>query len=221
MQQSRKIILLGAGGHCQSVADSLINLSLYDEIGLVGNAGTETVAIKDTNNKIMGLKQVGNDDHLERLYQEGYTDAFIAVGSIGDITVRITLYNKLKQIGFHIPNVIDHSSVVSSFASLGEGIYIGKNAVVNAYATIGNCAIINTSSIIEHQCNVGDFVHIASGSVLCGNVNIAAGTHIGAGSIIKQGIHVGAGTMIGMGSVVLKDIGDNVTAYGNPCKVYK
>lgn len=210
--------MLGTGGHCRSVADSLFELSEYEEIGLVGKIRS------DDNDKYggdfpMGLPAVGNDDRLEELMKEGYTDAFIAIGSVGDTTVRKKLYLELKRIGFHIPNIIDKSSTVSKYAVLGEGIYIGKKAAVNAYAVIGNCAIINTASIIEHQCIIGDFVHAASGSTLCGNVKVGAETHIGAGSIVKQGIHIGSGTMIGMGSVVLKDIGDYVTAYGNPCRI--
>jgi acetyltransferase-like isoleucine patch superfamily enzyme len=46
-------------------------------------------------------------------------------------------------------------------------------------------------------------------------------THIGAGSVVKQQTAIGANTLIGMGSVVLKNISDNVTAYGNPCREVK
>ena len=223
MQQSRKILLLGTGGHCISIADSLINLSVYDEIGLVEKAGMKSENPGrnpgEVENLQLGLNIVGNDDQLEKLFEEGYTDAFIAIGSIGDNSVRRKLYYNLKRIGFHIPNIIDQSSTVSKFAVLGEGIYVGKNAVINACAAIGNGAIINTSSIIEHQCEIGEFVHIAPGSVLCGNVKVGQDSHIGAGSIIKQGIIIGKNTLIGMGSVVLNDIGNQVTAYGNPCKV--
>jgi acetyltransferase-like isoleucine patch superfamily enzyme len=75
--------------------------------------------------------------------------------------------------------------------------------------------------VIEHECNIGEFVHVASGSILSGNVTVGAGTHIGAGSIIRQGICIGEGSMIGIGSVVVKNIGDYVTAYGNPCREVK
>jgi sugar O-acyltransferase (sialic acid O-acetyltransferase NeuD family) len=216
MQQSKKILLLGAGGHCQSVADSLIDLETYDVISLVGKpeAGLGILDEKP----LCGLTIVGNDEQLEQLFREGYKAAFLAMGSIGDTKVRRSLYTKLKKIGFELPNIIDRSSVVSRRAFLGEGNYIGKNATVNAYTEIGNCSIINTGSVVEHQCRIGDFAHIASGSILCGDVTIGADTHIGAGTVIKQGIKIGCGTMIGMGSIVLKDIEDHVTAYGNPCR---
>ena len=221
MPENRKILLIGAGGHCKSVLDSLISLSCYDVIRLVDKVKTGIIPDHEPEDLTSILKVVavvGDDNDLERLYAEGYTDAFITIGSVGDITLRNNMYLILKQIGFHIPNIIDKSSIVSPFAVLGEGVFIGKNAVVNAEARIGNCTIINSACVIEHECTIGDFVHCAPGSILCGKVHVEAGSHIGAGSVIKQGIHIGADCMIGMGSVVLKNIRPGVIAFGNPCK---
>lgn len=224
MQESRKILLLGAGGHCRSVLDSLTALSCYDRIGLVNKINSEISSVKEKvsfGDILFACPVVGADEDLKRLFQEGYTDAFITVGSIGETSVRRRLYKTLKQIGFHIPNIIDKTSVISSHALLGEGIFVGKNAVVNTNANIGNCAIINTSAVIEHECSIGDFVHVAPGAILGGNVTVGTGTHIGSGSVIRQGIRIGSGSMVGMGSIVVNNIADNVTAYGNPCKEVK
>lgn len=213
MAQSRKILLLGAGGHCMSVLDSLMALDQYTDIAIIDKSN-------NTSN-ILGVPVIGVDDDLERLYEEGYTDAFITVGSLGDTSIRRKLYNKIKDIGFNIPNIIDNSSIVSKFVSIGEGNYIGKNAVINVGASIGNCTLINTSSTIEHECTINDFVHISPGSVLCGNVIIEADTHIGAACVIRQGLSIGYNTIIGLGSVVVSNINSNTMAYGNPCKEVK
>lgn len=221
MPENRKILLLGAGGHCKSVLDSLLNLGCYQSIGLVDNKLQRIPGEGENlnlNPLCMGSSVVGTDADLERLQAEGYTDAFVTVGSIGNVALRKKLYVLLKQKGFSVPNIIDNSAVVSPYAALGEGIYIGKNAVVNADAIIGNCAILNTATVIEHECIVMDFVHVAPGSILCGNITVEEGTHIGAKSVVKQGLNIGANTMIGMGSVVLNDIGSRTVAYGNPCK---
>ena len=39
--------------------------------------------------------------------------------------------------------------------------------------------------------------------------------------MVIQGIHIGSNTTVGAGSVVVKDVTDNVVAYGNPCKVVR
>mgnify|MGYP003780313675 CR=1 FL=1 len=222
MASKKKILLLGAGGHCMSVIDSLISSCKYDSIGIIDKVKFDRYSVSDTidnnENFLLGVPIVGCDDDLPRLHEEGFTDAFITVGSIGNPQLRRKLYQKLKGIGFHIPNIIDKSSTVSSHAIFGEGIYVGKNAVINAGTRIGHCAIINTSAVIEHECCIGDFAHIAPGSILCGNVNVGLNTHIGAGSVIKQGLQIGSDSLIGMGSVVVSQIGCNVTAYGNPCR---
>jgi acetyltransferase-like isoleucine patch superfamily enzyme len=41
---------------------------------------------------------------------------------------------------------------------------------------------------------------------------------IGVGTTIKDHIKIGKNCIIGAGSVVVRDIPDNVIAYGNPCK---
>lgn len=209
MQESSKLLLLGAGGHCVSVLDTILQLNNYESIGIID---------KNVGKKILGVPTIGTDNDLERLFCSGYKHAFITVGSVGNTSIREKLYKRIKEIGFTIPNVIDSSSIVSEYTNLGEGIYIGKNAVLNANVTVGNCVILNSSCIAEHECIIEDFVHLSPGSILCGNVHIKKHTHIGAGSMIKQGVCVGTNTMIGMGSVVLKDIGDDTVAYGNPCK---
>ncbi|MDF2511046.1 MAG: sugar O-acyltransferase, sialic acid O-acetyltransferase NeuD family [Herbinix sp.] len=214
MGSNKKIILLGAGGHCLSVLDTLLSSYQFEKIGIVDKGNYEYGM-----DQIMGVPVLGGDEALITLLQEGYTDAFIAVGSVGDYDVRKRLYHQVKEIGYHIPNIIDQTSVISEFAALGEGIYIGKRAVVNAFASIETMAILNTSCTIEHNCRIGAYVHVAPGSVICGNVQVGEGTHIGAGSVIKQGLHIGVDTMVGVGSVVVTNIGSQVIAYGNPCRV--
>jgi len=209
MSEAKRILLVGAGGHCQSVLDSLISNDEYSDIGIVDNQ-------KDGN--LMGVPIVGADADLPDLLHSGYSNAFITVGSVGNVSVRKRLYKLLKEIGFDIPNIIDSTSIVSKYAVLGEGNYIGKKAVINSGSKVGNCSIINTASIVEHGCRIEDFVHIAPGSVICGDTTIGVDSHIGAGAVVRQGIRIGSGCMIGMGSVVTRDIRDDVIAYGNPCK---
>ena len=220
MSEIKKILLLGAGGHCLSVLDSLLSSYDYKEIGIIEKK--ENIAVLSDNIKkqdmISGIPILGDDDDLCQLYEDGYTEAFVTVGSTGDASVRARLYHMIKDIGYHIPNIIDKTGVISPYVTFGEGIYVGKNAIINAGAQIRKGAIINTASIIEHECVIGDFVHVAPGSIICGNVHIESGTHIGAGSVIKQGLLIGEETMIGAGSIVVKNIGSYTTAYGNPCK---
>lgn len=207
-----KLILVGGGGHCKSVLDSVLKTNQYGDIGIV-----------DTQKKdeLMGMKIVGSDADLPELFNKGFTHAFVSLGNVGSPKNRIRLFKTLEEIGFIIPNIIDKTAIVSLYADFGRGIYVGKNAVLNSCCSIKDGAIVNTSAVIEHDCLIESFAHIAPGTVLCGNVSVKENAFIGARSVIKQQITIGKNVVIGMGSVVIKDIPDNVVAYGNPCKEVK
>lgn len=204
---SKKIVLIGGGGHCKSVLDTIIRCQIYDEIVITDQEiPAETV--------IMGCRVAGNDDVLPILQTSGFTDAFITVGCITSTKLRHILYEKAKKLGFQMVNVIDPSAVVSEYARLGAGIFIGKNTVINADVQIGDAAIINTGAIVEHECSVGDFSHISVGANLCGNVTVGENSLIGAGSTVIQGIKIGDRVIIGAGSVVIRDVKSDTTRVG-------
>lgn len=208
---NEKILLVGGGGHCKSVLDSLLELHTYSEIGIVDKK-------ENIGKKVLNVSIIGCDDDLSELFNSGFSNAFITIGSIGNPSLRIKLFSTISKIGFNIPNIIDPYSVVSYHSNIDTGVFIGKNAVVNAGSHIHKGAIINTGAIIEHDCSIGSFAHIAPGSVLSGEVSIGENTHIGANCVVRQQLRIGSYSIVGMGSVVLRDIGDKVIAYGNPCK---
>lgn len=209
--KNNRILLIGGGGHCKSVLDSLLQNKYYSEIGIIDKQ-------ENIGKSMLDIPYIGCDDDLVELHKKGYDNAFVAVGSIGDTSLRIKLYNIIEKIGFYIPNIIDPSATISKFADLKSGIFIGKNVIINAGSSIGKGTIINSGSIVEHDCNIGKFSHIAPGAVLCGEVLIDECAHIGANSVIKQHVKVGMHAIVGIGSVVLHDVKDYMIVYGNPCR---
>ena len=215
----KMLLLIGGGGHCHSVLDSVLSSGLYTKIGVVAKDQDNFDELK--NDRFVADYLIGTDEYLQRLYEEGWRFTFITLGSIGNTKGRRAIYSVISRIGFELPKIIDVSAVVSNTAEVASGVFIGKRAVINTGCKIGTCGIINTGSIIEHDCVIGDFAHISPGVTLCGKVTVGEDSHIGAGSVVRQGISIGRGALIGAGSVVVKDIPDNVKAYGNPCRVVK
>jgi sugar O-acyltransferase (sialic acid O-acetyltransferase NeuD family) len=206
----KNILLIGAGGHCASVADVLQRINKYDKIGIVVN---------DDSESLFGiLPIVGCDSDLESLRQE-YEYGFVTVGSIGNTNVRQKLLDLLQRYNYSIPNIIDPSAEVSQYARLGAGIFIGKNAVINARSQVDDGAIVNTGAVIEHDCKIYPLVHISPSATLCGAVSIGAYSHIGAGATVIQGIHIGMNVIVGAGTVVIHDLPDGVKAVGNPARI--
>ncbi len=206
--KNRKLLLIGGGGHCKSVLDSVLSLGIYSDIGIVDK---EQVTL-------LGVSVVGSDQDLASLFQKGWTDAFVTVGSIGNTATRRKLFDMVKQIGFHVPSIVDKTAAIARGTQIDEGCFVGKKAVINTGASLGKCAIVNTGAIVEHDCIVGDFSHISSGAILCGQIRIGNDTHVGAGAVVRQQISIGNNVLIGAGSVVVKSIPDGKIAYGNPCR---
>lgn len=201
-----EIILLGFGGHAKSVIDCIERQREYKIAGFLERKGYEDICYK-------GYKVIGEDDDLEKIYRQGIRNAFVTIGFLGQSDVRDRLYERLKQIGFHIPNVIDSSAVVAGDVIMGEGNFVGKLAMLNADVKIGNMCIINSGAMIEHECRVGDFSHISVGTVLCGQVTVGKRSFVGAGSIVIQGVNVGDESIIAAGTTIRKDVQCNELAY--------
>ncbi|MDD5131501.1 MAG: acetyltransferase [bacterium] len=210
----QKILLLGSGGHCRVIIDLLLQLRKYEIAGLIDLK-------KRKGSEIFGFPVIGTDIDLSRLFRSGIKYCFIAVGSIGDPSVRVKLFKKASELGYIFPNLISPEAVVSRLASFGAGNYIAPGVIINAGARIRQHCIINTGAIVEHDCQIGDFAHLSPGAVLSGGVSVGNYSHIGSGTVVIQNVKIGNHTVIGAGSVVTKNVGSHIVAWGNPCKKRK
>lgn len=204
------LILVGGGGHCKSVLDSIVTSNSFNVVGILDLK-------ENVGSLINGVEIIGTDHDYEKIFLKGIKYAFITIGSIESTNLREKIHYKLRKIGFELPVIVDPSAILSNKSQIGQGTFIGKGAIVNASSKIGCNCIINSGAIVEHDCVVGDFSHIAPGASLSGGVVIGSSTLIGTNSAVIQGVKIGRNTVIGAGSVVIKNIKSNSVAYGNPC----
>ena len=177
-----KIILIGGGGHCHSVIDVIEQEDKYEILGIID--------IKENiGKKILDYKIIACDDDLETVFKT-CKNAIITVGQIESNTVRVKLFNKLKEIGFALPIIISPLAYVSKHSFIDEGTIIMHHALVNANAKIGKNCIINTKALIEHDVTIEDDCHISTASVLNGAVIVKANTFFGSNATSKQCIEI-------------------------------
>jgi len=208
----KKIILIGAGGHCKVIIDIIKSTNEYEIVGITD---------KNIKGSLLETPIIGDDIILEKLYESGVEYAFVCLGAIKDFSVRNKLYQMLKNIGFKVPILIHKNAIISKYASIGEGTCVMPGAIVNPGANIGENCIINTGSIIEHDCKLENNIHISPKVCLGGGVKIGNNSHVGIGSTVIQGITIGNNVTIGAGAVVINDIQDECVAVGVPAKVIK
>jgi sugar O-acyltransferase (sialic acid O-acetyltransferase NeuD family) len=198
-----------------------------DTIAVVGAGGHAKVVIATAQD--MGLRVLGvYDDDPARL---GTSVLAVPVrGSVaaainGDTPVVLAIGDNQtrRRIGaaatcpFAVlvhPRAYVHTSV-----RLGAGTVVFAGAVIQPDTVLGRHCIVNTTASIDHDNLLGDHVHVAPGSHLAGNVTVGEGALIGVGSSIIRGARVGAWSTVGVGSVCVRDVPENVVAYGSPARV--
>jgi len=129
-----------------------------------------------------------------------------------------------KHCGLHRNNYtsIQHpSAVIDSTVAIGNACIIEPMTVIASFAKLDFGVYINRGCTIGHHTVLEDFVSINPGVHIAGHCHIGEGSQIGIGSVVFDQVTIGANTIIGGGSVVVKNIPDNVIAWGNPCKVIK
>ena len=177
-----KILLIGGGGHCHAVIDVV---ELEDKYEIAGIIDKKEFIDQD----VLGYKVIGCDDDLEKLF-EIYKFAIVTVGQIKSNSLRVKLFNKLKDIGYEMPIIISPLAYVSKHSVIGEGTIIMHQALINSNVTIGKNCIINSKALIEHDCVIEDSCHISTASVLNGGVLVKEGTFFGSNATSKEGIEL-------------------------------
>jgi len=200
---TKKLIIIGAGGHGKVVADIAFQKG-YKEVCFLDDA-----PLKDC----MGIPVVGRVIDAQK--HIGSCDFFIA---IGNSKIRASIYSDLKQKGANLISLVHPNAVIGGNVRIGNGSVVMAGGIINACATVGEGVIINTNSSIDHDCNIGDFCHIAVGVNVAGTVFVGKNCFLGAGSTIKNNVTICDDCVIGAGAVVVKDIDQSGTYVGVPSR---
>lgn len=206
-----KIILIGGGGHCKSVIDTIESEGRFDIAGIVDIPGK-------LHEKILGYEIFASDDDLVRLVGE-FKYFFITIGLIRDFRPRLNMFEKLNLLGCEMPVVISPRAYVSPHAAIAPGTLVLPFAFINAGVSIGPNCIINTSSIIEHDTTIGANNHISTACVVNGTCTIGNNNFLGTNATLLNNLVVGNNNLIGASSVVVKNVGDGLKLFGNPATV--
>jgi len=207
------VVVIGAGGHGQVVADVLLSSK---------SAGAPCVPVgfvdddaSLTGRTFLGLPVLGPIESLGLHPHDG------VIVAIGDNVKRRTVFRLLERAGERLVVARHPSAVISPNAEIGPGTVICAGVVINPGTTIGSNVILNTSCSIDHHNRVGDHAHIAPGVRTGGSVTIGPGALIGIGAVVMPGRTVGADSVVGAGALVQRDVDEATVVAGIPARPLK
>jgi sugar O-acyltransferase (sialic acid O-acetyltransferase NeuD family) len=196
------MVIYGCGGHGKACLDMVYSLGTYQVVGFVDDG-------VPSGEKMMGLPVLGGQEVLAGLYDQGIRLAINAVGGIGNVTIRIKVFNILAKAGFACPTIVHPTAFVETSAVLSPGVQVFPHAYVGSEARVGFGSIINTGAIISHDCVLEEVVNISPGAILAGEVQVESRALVGMGATVNLQARIGAGARIGNGATVKSDVPEN------------
>ncbi len=178
----KDILLIGGGGHCKSVIDVIELENKYNIVGIVDKK--ELIS-----KEILGYKVIGCDDDLAELFKK-YKFAVVTVGQIKSNTLRVKLFNLLKDIGYSLPTIISPLAYVSKHTIIDESSVVLHHALINAGAKVCKNCIINSKVLIEHDVVIEDNCHISTGAIINGGTVVKENTFVGSNATTKEYIEI-------------------------------
>lgn len=200
-----RILIVGAGGQGAIVADALLSAGAQ-ALGFVDDAAAGAV---------LGLPILGTLDALATIAH----DAIVV--AIGDNAGRRRLCEELVARGETLVTARHPWTSIAAGVSIGAGSMISAGVILAPRATIGRGVLLNTRSSVDHDSVIEDFAHLSPGSIVGGRVRVGEEALIGLGAAVMSGCRVGARSVIGAGAVVVRDIPDDVVAFGVPARVQR
>jgi len=207
-----RVLIVGAGGHGQVVADILfaarragapeIPVGFLDDEKLIGT-------------QILGLPVLATVPELSDISCDS------VIVAVGDNRTRRQVSLAVRDLGLPCVSAVHPRAAVAVDVVVGPGAMICAGVVVNIGSVIGDGVSLNTGCTVDHHCSIDEFAHIAPGAHLGGGVTVGAGALVGIGGVVLPGRRVGEWAVVGAGGVVVDEIPARCTAVGVPTRVIK
>jgi acetyltransferase EpsM len=207
-----KLIIIGAGGQGQVVADIFLAQQKQglSQVTLVGFVDDDLTLHRSS---VLGLPVLGSIAELPSIEYEA------VIVAIGHNLTRQKITQRLQKQGKQLATAVHPSAIIGTEVTIGPGCMIAAGVIINIGASIGVGVILNTGCTVDHHNHLDDYVHVAPGANLGGEVTVGQGVLVGIGATVMSQRRLGDWSTIGAGAVVTKDVPNRVTAVGVPAQV--
>jgi len=171
----KKLLILGAGGFGQSIAEVAELLGKWKTISFVDDRWPEQ-------------KQAGHYTIITNIpsLQTVNVDNFEAIIAIGNNQIRQKWQQLLLDLSIPITTIIHPQTVIAPSVKIGQGVTIMAGCVIGTNTIIQNGVILNIGTLLDHDVVVEDFAQLSIGVKVASNHVIPTFSFLEVGSIIEH-----------------------------------
>ena len=180
-----KLLIVGAGGFGQAVAEAAAESGMFDVVGFVDD---RFPAVK----RVAGISVFGRTEDLSSL-QHTADLVFVAIGSNA---VRALVTESVVQQGFALATIVHPRAYVSPSVKIGLGTVVMAGSVIGSNCVLGDGVIAHYASAIDHDCVIGDYSHIGVNACVTGGVIFGRKVWLQAGCAIGRSVQIADGEVV-------------------------
>lgn len=181
-----RLVIIGAGGHGQSVREAAATLQKY-----FNAEGNENIIFLDDRYREVTSKEQKYGTAVYKIagmcneylkYIDQDTEFYPA---FGDNKRRLEWEEKIVQARGKLATIIHPTAYIAKSVVIKSGTVVFPNAIINTGCTIGSACIINAGAIVDHGCILEDGCHINSGAIVMAENYVSKYTKVDSGEVIE------------------------------------
>jgi sugar O-acyltransferase (sialic acid O-acetyltransferase NeuD family) len=198
MIKTKKLIIVGLSNNAKLAAFYFNQDTNYEVVGFSVNAAF----INTTTFCQLPIFQLENlhQTHPNHLY-----DIFVAIGYSEMNVIRQNLYDKVKELGYKLPNYISPHCTFLTKESIGDNNFILEDNTIQPFVKIGSNNVFWSGNHIGHDVEIGNHNFITSHVVVSGFTKIKNNTFIGVNATLRDDITIEDKTLIAAGAIIMKN----------------
>lgn len=142
---------------------------------------------------------------LTKMYPPKKFDCFVAVGYNKMNDIRKELYNKVKELGYFLPNYISPRCNFLTEEPIGDNNFILEDNTIQPFVKIGSNNVFWSGNHIGHDVKIENHVYITSHVVISGFTKIGDNCFLGVNSTFRDAIEIEEYTLIGAGATIMSN----------------